>query len=119
VIVAYLAIVAAEEEFLCGRFGAEYARYCRDVRRFVPARSEPRGAFRGLRFDWRRLLRKEYGATFAWMTATIVALVWERVARGEGDAVRAHWTAWAGLWGALVIAYLVVRALKKTGRLAT
>ena len=34
--VQYYLIVTNEEEYLRGRFGAEYAEYCRNVRRFIP-----------------------------------------------------------------------------------
>ena len=80
----------------------------------------PRGlgaTLREHRFDWRRVIRKEYGSTFTWTTAVVVLLVWERTANGLGDRVREQWPAFAGVWLAIVLGYAVARVLKKTGRL--
>lgn len=112
---AYLAIVATEESFLSARFGATFEDYRRRVPRFLP---EPRGLRRTLssmRFDWRRLLRKEYGSTFAGLTTILVLLVWDDFRRFGFQ--RAELTAAALIWAPLVAAYLLARWLKKTGRL--
>ncbi|MGZ6124226.1 MAG: methyltransferase family protein [Myxococcales bacterium] len=68
----YRAIIAAEEQFLRGRFGAEYDAWCGRVPRFwprlAPARS-PRP------WDFRRALRKEHNPASAWV-AIAVLLAW-------------------------------------------
>ena len=116
-IAGQIAIVKAEESYLAVRFGAAYTAYCERVNRFVPRLRGLRATTRGLRFDWRRVLRKEYGTTFAWLSAAFFLLAWE-------DLVRFGWPAAAPdvrrlliLYAPVPLAYGVVRWLKKSGRL--
>ena len=66
--------------------------------RFWPSFSGLGATMRGMRFDWRRVVRKEYGATFSWLTTFLGVILWEhfardgyagvaRVARPVGDRV--------------------------------
>jgi protein-S-isoprenylcysteine O-methyltransferase Ste14 len=113
------AIVRAEEEFLRGQFGAEYEDYCRTVNRFLPDLRGLRQTLSGMRFDWRRALRKEYGTTFAWTSTAILFLGYERVLwnglKQSTPVLRGLLASWIslGIW------YLCVRWLKKSGRLAS
>lgn len=112
-----LAIVSAEERYLGRRFGAAYADYCQRVNRFIPRLYGLRATLRGMPFDWRRVLRKEYGTTFAWVSAACFLLAWEQVV----------WRGWSGarpalfrllcLYAPVPVAYGYVRWLKKSGRL--
>jgi hypothetical protein len=112
-----LAIVRAEERYLAQRFGAGYADYCRRVNRFVPRVRGLRATLHGMQFDWRRVLRKEYGTTFAWVSAAFFLLAWQRVVwlgwSGAQPALR--WL--LGLYLPVPLAYGYVRWLKKSGRL--
>lgn len=114
---ALLAIVTAEERYLTARFGATYLAYCRRVNRFIPTLRGLSATIRSMRFDWRRVLRTEYGTTFAWLSAAFFLLGWE-------DVLRTGWERSApGLHRLLMfylpvpIAYGIVRWLKKSGRL--
>jgi hypothetical protein len=116
---AYLTIVMAEEEFLALRFGASYDEYCRRVNRFIPSLAGLGRTLAGAEFDWRRLVRKEYGATFAWLSAALAALVW-------GDWLRRGWPAAQMIlggalaaWIPIVAAYALARSLKKSGKLGS
>lgn len=75
----YSSITLAEEDCLARKFGQEYEDYCRAVcRRFVPTFA---GLFRSLArcgFDWKRVLRKEYGIVCTSMAMTLSLLIWER-----------------------------------------
>ena len=112
-----LSIVRAEEDFLARKFGEEYADYCRTVNRFVPGLRGMRTTLGSMRFDWKRVLRKEYGTTFAWTSAALALMSIEAVT----------WYGWAGsvttlkryaaVWLCLVALYSFVRWLKKTRRL--
>jgi protein-S-isoprenylcysteine O-methyltransferase Ste14 len=112
---AYLAIVAAEEEFLRGRFGADYEAYAREVPRFLPRLRGLHATIAGMTFDWRRLARKEYGTTFAGASALLLLLVFDRQ-RLYGPLAARWWLALA-LWLPLLAGYVTLRRLKKTGRL--
>jgi protein-S-isoprenylcysteine O-methyltransferase Ste14 len=118
VLVAYVALVLAEEEFLRGKFGAPYEAYCRDVNRFLPSWEGLSATIRSMPFDWRRVIRKEYGSTFAWITAVIALLVWERTAVEGSASVRADLPAYTVAWLAALGLWAVARFLKKTKRLS-
>ena len=113
----YLCIVLAEEDYLRTRFGQTYEDYCRRVNRFLPS---PRGLGRtlgGMKFDWRRLIRKEYGSTFACVSTALGLLVWERYALRGYLATKPVIRAVLLLWAPVILAYATARFLKKTGRL--
>ncbi|MFQ5799927.1 MAG: methyltransferase family protein, partial [Bacteroidota bacterium] len=57
----YHTIVLAEEKYLRNKFGSEYDNYCDKVNRFVPPMSGILSLFSGLRYDWKRALRKDLG----------------------------------------------------------
>jgi len=58
--IIYESIIAAEEYFLRGEFGDEYAAYCRDVPRWLPKFSRFKHATEGMRFNIRRVIIKDY-----------------------------------------------------------
>lgn len=116
-LVAFLSVVRAEERFLIGRFGAQYVEYCNRVPRFFPD-------FRGFRrtlaefdFDWRRVIRKEYGTAFAWFSVVVALFVLEKV-RWQGTAAAApRAVVGAGAWALAAALWLTARWLKKTHRI--
>lgn len=79
---AYISITLAEEEFLRGKFGDEYDEYCRRVNRFLPSLRGLSKSVDGMQYDWRRVVRKEYGSTFTWLLTVLALLVWERISHG-------------------------------------
>jgi protein-S-isoprenylcysteine O-methyltransferase Ste14 len=111
VVFVYSAIVAAEEDFLSREFGAEYDRYRERVNRWIP---DPRGLRESLarmRFNWQRVLVKEYNTLFAVLGALLLTQAWTHL--GEGAMSDARW-AWLMVGsGLLIAAYLLVRGLKK------
>jgi protein-S-isoprenylcysteine O-methyltransferase Ste14 len=114
---ALLSITRAEESFLHGKFGEEYAAYCAHVPRFVP---DPRGfreTLRKFEFDWKRVIRKEYGTTFAWTSVALVLIVGEKVSRRGLAAARGPSVALVLVWSTLLSLWIVARWMKKTHRL--
>lgn len=117
VMFAYAAIVAAEERYLHGRFGAAFDAYCRDVPRWLPHLPAARKAFAAATFHWRRVIVKEYGTPFGWVNVLCLAVLynlWKEGALGMHDSVTQGLFAVMGLVTAL---WLTARALKKTRRL--
>jgi len=111
---AYAAIVAAEEGFLAGKFGAEYDAYRGLTNRWLPDFRRLAEAHRDMAFNWRRPLLKDYGSAVGWMAATIALFAWERALWGEEGLRLAPYAA-AVL--ALAAAAALVRWLKKSRRL--
>jgi protein-S-isoprenylcysteine O-methyltransferase Ste14 len=71
----YHAVVLAEEEYLRGKFGAAFDDYCAHVPRWVPRLRGLRSTFAQARFDWARVLDKEYSAPLGWiLPITVIAL---------------------------------------------
>ena len=66
----------------------------------------------GVRFDWRRVLVKEYGTIFVLVAAFACLRIWSEYAVLGADALpsRSHFVVGALTWIAL---YLGTRALKK------
>src|SRR5689334_4266535 len=69
------AIVAAEESFLRNKFGPQFDAYCARVPRWVPRLSGLLTTVRGMHFEWRRVVAKEYAATFDWFSAVAVVVL--------------------------------------------
>ncbi|MDN5938433.1 MAG: isoprenylcysteine carboxylmethyltransferase family protein, partial [Salinisphaera sp.] len=114
---AYLCITAAEEDYLARRFGAAYRAYCQRVPRFLPRLAGLGATTRGMRFQWRRLIRKEYGSTYAWTVTVLLLLAYERLL-WSGSAASWAQLRWLALaWGLLTVLYVAARWLKKTRRL--
>src|SRR3546814_101553 len=113
----YASIVAAEEVFLNGKFGAEYEAYCRDVNRWWPKLGRLSTATRGMRFNWRRVVMKDYSTASAWLTAALVLFAYEAVYDFGLVAAQPRLAAAAALLVLLVGAMFAVRRAKKTGRL--
>ncbi len=115
-IFVYASIIAAEENFLRGKFGAEYEAYCARVNRIWPNWKGFRHSIGGMRFNWRRLAIREYGTMFGLAVAFIGigALTLYRVL---GDEALPDIEAL--LWWLLPVStvYVCVRLLKKSGRL--
>ena len=112
VALVYAAIVAAEEDYLTKRFGERYADYCARVNRWIPDWSGLSASIGAMRFDWRRVVVKEYNTLFGVLSGLLVVQTWTRVVEQDLTQTRLVWTLAAA--GALIAAYLLVRRLKKT-----
>lgn len=84
----YVAIVAAEEDFLGERFGPRYVEYRQRTPRWLPRLRGLGATFRAARFDWRRVLRAEYSGPFDWLAGTAVVVL-ANLAREDGLAAHA------------------------------
>jgi protein-S-isoprenylcysteine O-methyltransferase Ste14 len=119
-VVSYVCIIAAEEQYLFGRFGEIYADYSRRVPRWLPSLRGFSSTLRSAQFDWLKVLRKEYGTPFAWMTGTLMLLVWEHYRPAGASALsRVELASIIAIWIVCAVAYLIVRTLKLSGRLGT
>jgi protein-S-isoprenylcysteine O-methyltransferase Ste14 len=110
---AYAAIVAAEEHYLRERFGAAYDAYCRDVPRWLPDVRGLRTTLSQMGFNWRRVVVKEFGTPWGWISAICVLTVYNVWRAGTLDA---HGGLVATIAAILVVATLLwatVLTLKK------
>jgi protein-S-isoprenylcysteine O-methyltransferase Ste14 len=110
---AYWAIIAAEENYLRQKFSSEFDSYCKRVNRVVPRWKGFGQTIRGMRFNWQRIITKEYGSAFIWPTAIILVTLKNLWLSGEYALSR--WDV-RFLWGLLLLillAFLTARVLKK------
>jgi protein-S-isoprenylcysteine O-methyltransferase Ste14 len=112
----YGAIIAAEEAYLREKFGTEFDAYCSRANRILPKLSGFRESIAGMRFNWRRVLVKEYNTIFLSVLLLAGLVIWDDYVIDGPTAVvvRNEILLFVVPWLAL---YLVVWRLKKTGRL--
>jgi protein-S-isoprenylcysteine O-methyltransferase Ste14 len=110
----YQAITLAEEAYLERKFGKAFDAYCRAVPRWWPTLRGLEQTFARTRFNWTRVLAKEYSAPLGW-TLPIVLIGLYNIAATTGLAARP--VAVAVLWstlGAAALFWFAVGLLKKT-----
>jgi protein-S-isoprenylcysteine O-methyltransferase Ste14 len=116
-VLSYMAIIKAEESYLSGKFGEEYREYCGRVNSLIPDLSGIRTTLESMTFNWRRLLVKEYGTTYAWITVMILLILKNQYVHYGHEVSRpVLWIA-SSSFIAVTIFYALVRYLKKTERL--
>lgn len=113
---AYGSIIAAEEAYLRDKFGGEFDAYCRRVNRILPRLSGWRKSMEGMRFNWRRLIVKEYNTIFGAVAAVTALSVWDDY-RIVGESALPSARQVLGFAIPWLSGYLVVWRLKKTRRL--
>ncbi|MEO8402960.1 MAG: isoprenylcysteine carboxylmethyltransferase family protein [Chitinophagaceae bacterium] len=111
----YQAIVLAEENFLRGKFGAGYDEYRKKVNRWWPRLSGLGHTLKGMHFNWKRWILKEHTTQFIWLIGiTLILLYIYPELTGGDDRLRNLLT--GVVLGILLLLYVMIRFLKKTGR---
>ncbi len=116
-LVGYAAIVAAEETYLRGKFGPGYDAYAAAVPRWFPRLAGLSRSLDGIAFNWRRVILKEYGSTFAWTGGALALMAYDTLAYSSYDERRAYINTLLAIFAVLVVAWATVRYLKKSRRL--
>lgn len=118
IIFTYIAIVAAEENFLRGKFGSAYDEYTKDVNRWIPNLKGISNTFKAHQFNWKRVLLKEYNSTF---TGTLLGIMLIMKANYEHPELYGDFQQKLTMFGIIILAvtavYLFTKFLKKTHRL--
>lgn len=109
----YAAIVASEEAYLRGKFGAAFEDYCRRAPRWMPNFSGLGVSIAGMRFNWPRLVRKEYGSAFAWVAGAILLRIWEVRTLPAYEAWRPSMLWYAVPLGLAIACWAAARFMKK------
>jgi protein-S-isoprenylcysteine O-methyltransferase Ste14 len=112
-IFAYAAIISAEENFLRNKFGGAFDSYCARVNRVL---LNPRGlgeTWRKHSFAWRRLIVKEYGSAFIWLSGALLLIAknyW--ITHRDSTWTQIPFSIWIAL-GIVTFLFAVARFLKK------
>ncbi len=108
----YERIIAAEEEYLCTKFGDAYRDWAARTPIFVPALSQWKSP--SMSFCTRTVLRREYSAVLLIGSVFLIlnaAETWVAEKRLRVD------TSWGVLFAVCVLIFVVLRSLKKYTRL--
>lgn len=116
-LVFYQAIVRAEEAFLLSKFGDEYRDYTRTVNRWLPRIKGLGTTLGSMTFKWKRVIIREYNATYVWMAGAVLLLLKNSHASSGEETFRNILPVGIAAIGLLTAAYLIVRHLKKSKRL--
>ena len=115
-LLVYTSIIFEEERFLREKFGAEYKEYCRNTNRFLPRMSGLAQTIKQHQFDWKKVVKKEFGTIFGTLFGIYVVLAYTHLyPLGPEDISPLQTLILFSI--PLFILYGVARFLKKTKRL--
>ncbi|MEO5999437.1 MAG: isoprenylcysteine carboxylmethyltransferase family protein [Chitinophagaceae bacterium] len=112
----YHAIVLAEENFLRKKFGAGFDLYCSKINRWVPSITGLSNTFKSMKFNGKRWILKEYNTQYIWLSGIVLVLLMTYPQLTDYDEEHRNMLLIIIL-PSLVIGYLIVRYLKKSGKL--
>jgi protein-S-isoprenylcysteine O-methyltransferase Ste14 len=76
-LLVYVSIVFEEERFLREKFGTEYEEYCRNTARFLPKVRGLAQTIKQHRFDWKKIVKKEFGTIFGTLFGAYAVLAFK------------------------------------------
>lgn len=76
-LIIYWAIIEAEENFLFKKFGDDYEEYLEKTNALIPNLKYLKSATKNYRFDFIRVIRKEYNSTYLYLTGVLLLLVYK------------------------------------------
>jgi len=112
----YHAIVLAEENYLAAKFGESYQAYCKKVNRWIPSLGGLGATFSSASFKWKRWILKEYNTQYVWLSGITLILLF-KYPQLSGFDEQCRNMALAIVLPALLVLYLLVRYLKKSGKM--
>ena len=112
----YHSIVLAEENFLQQKFGEKFTAYCKRVNRWIPSLSNLSGTFKSMEFKGKRWLLKEYNTQYVWLTGITLILLFKYPQLTSFNESTRNFLL-AIILPVLLLLYLFVRYLKKSGKL--
>lgn len=112
----YHAIVLAEEKFLRAKFAGSFELYCKKVNRWLPDLKGLSNTFNSMKFKWKRWILKEYTTQFIWLSGIVLILLLTYPQLTDYSASRRN-ILLGILLPFLLVLYLFVRYLKKSGKL--
>ncbi|WP_423146326.1 methyltransferase family protein [Rubrolithibacter danxiaensis] len=112
----YQAIVLAEENFLRSKFGEQFNNYCSRVNRWLINFKGLGTTIKGMHFNAKRWILKEYNTQFVWLVGiTLILLVkYPQLTQYDTDFQK---VLTISILTILVLVYATVKYLKKSGKM--
>lgn len=104
----YATIILAEQSYLENKFGEEYKLYKQNVNAIIPDITKIKGAFRGQKFNLKKVIRKEYNSFFLYLGGLMLLLLYQK---------HISFIYFLIIGGILLVSYLTIRFLKKKNML--
>jgi len=115
---SYQAIVKAEEAFLLNRFGEEFKEYCNHVNRWIINISGIDKTLGSMKFNWQRVVVKDYTTMLTWMLTVILLIIVEHINLHGFEFSRLFIVHMALPVTLILSAFLLIRIMKKNGTLS-
>jgi protein-S-isoprenylcysteine O-methyltransferase Ste14 len=110
----YHCVILAEEDYLRRKFGAPFDEYCRRVPRWLPSLRGIGATLSGARFQWQRVLLKEYSAPLGWTLPIVGIGLYNMAQVADLDEQPGRMWTLLGVLGVVVAFWFVAGILKKT-----
>lgn len=112
----YQCIIYAEEDFLTKKFGQSYIDYCSRTNRWLPNLKGIGKTFSNMKFNWAKCMLTENNTQIFWATGVFLTLVFKfPFIFGENPWTRHYFM--ITVLPLFVVYYLVLRWLRKSGRI--
>lgn len=113
----YASIVAAEEQYLEQRFGTAFQMYCKEVPRWLPRLQGLGTTLGSMKFHWRRVVLKEYGTPFGWVSVLVLMTLYNIWLSGQWSHRSEDIGTLENILGVAAVLWLVAWSLKRSRRL--
>jgi len=115
----YQAIIRAEEDFLSKKFGARFDDYFKKVNRWIPNLKGINQTLKSMKFNWRRVVIKEYNSTFIWSVAAVLLIMKNYYSFASVQNFNKSLPYFILIIILLMITYGIIRYLKKSHKLVS
>lgn len=115
----YQAIIRAEEDFLSKKFGAKFDDYLKKVNRWIPNLNGINQTLKSMKFNWKRVVIKEYNSTFIWSVAAVLLIMKNYYAIASIQKFNKSLPYFILIIILLIITYGIIRYLKKSHKLVS
>ena len=113
----YYSLVKNEESYLKEKFGQEYEDYAAKVNRFIPNFKGITRSLENYQYDWKKVLRKEYGTISLVLCGLLAMMIWKDITIFGYERKRIEIIIFSMMFIPIILFYGMTRYLKKTGRL--
>jgi len=109
----YQAIVRAEENYLRGQYGDSFDEYCLHVNRWIPNFKGLGETLSGQKFDFKKMIYKEYNTTYVWICGAILVTLYNFYLIIGKEYHLENRLAFLGGFAIATLGYFTIRFFKK------